>query len=602
MIFRLKAIRFILLVLLLSSCQSEQNQDETTSSASTPVEKVYQHSIDGKPTNLDPIKASSIYSNMVVVNIFDTLYSYKYLARPYKLKPNLAKAMPLVSDDGLTYTIEIKSGIKFHDHPAFNGGSGREVKANDFVYSIKRSFDPKNLASGAWLWQDRIVGLNQWKQNGANYDEPISGLKALDDYTIQIKVSKPYPQLTYSLAMGFSAITPREVVEALGAEFGSKPIGSGPFILEQFNSEAAYLIRNPDFRQEPLDLIAEGYVAEQHQGYGIDALSNQSPPFLNRLEIHFINESASRWQSFTKGNEIQYTTVPKDKQNTVLLSKDPIKLHPKITSDYHHSYGMEAGFVYHGFNMADSTFGYADDPKKNAENHALRCAIRQAHNWEQKNRAFYFGLGKIFPGIIPPAVPEYDTNLSRQSVQTNVAAAKLLLAEYGWNQQNLPVFEYHVTGSVLQKQFFEQMRGFLNQIDYPNNLIKYQPYPSFGNYNQALQNRQAPFFFLGWTLDYPDAENTLQLFYGPNQTPGSNNFNYQNPEFDALFEQSSSMQPSPERTALYQQMNQMVIDDCVVISGLSRKKIHLWHKNVITYPDREIVGGFHLRYVDVTNE
>ncbi|MCX7552979.1 ABC transporter substrate-binding protein [Marinicella sp. S1101] len=585
-----------LLVLLLSGCQEQQNTPEKNTAD---TEKVYRHSIDGKPTSLDPIKASSVYSNLLVVNIFDTLYSYQYLARPFQLKPNLATTMPQISDDGLTYTISIKKGVKFHPHPAFKDGVGREIVAADFIYSIKRSFDPKNRASGAWLWQNKIIGLDDWKQAGADYDKDVEGLKSLDDHTIQISLLQPYPQLIYSLAMGFAAITPREVVESLGAEFGSKPIGSGPFILDQFNSEAAYLLRNPDFRQEPLDLTAEGYSAARHEGYGLEALADRSPPFLDRLEVHFINESSSRWQSFTKGSEIHYTTVPKDKQNTVLLRKDPIELHPKITSEYHHSYGMEAGFVYHGFNMADPVFGYHPDAAQNNKNKALRCAIRSAHDWQQKNRAFYFGLGTIFPGIIPPAVPEYDADLSTASIEKDLMAAKKMLADNGWQTQNLPEFEYHVTGSVLQKQFFEQMRGFLNQVGYPNQKIKYHPYPSFGNFNQAIKNREAPFFFLGWTLDYPDAENTLQLFYGPNQTPGSNNFNYQNPAFDALFEQSSTMLPSAQRTALYRQMNQMVIDDCVVISGLSRKKIHLWHKNIITFPDREIVGGFHLRFVDV---
>lgn len=593
----LKAIFFLFTTLLLCSCGSEQNTDDPNPQLDG--EKVYRHSIDGKPTSLDPIKASSVYSNLLVVNIFDTLYSYKYLARPYQLKPNLASDMPQVSADGLTYTIEIKKGVKFQDHDAFEGGIGRTVKAEDFVYSIKRSFDPKNISSGAWLWQDKIVGLNEWKEQGADYDQTISGLTALDEYTIQIQLEKPYPQLSYSLAMGFSAIVPREVVESLGAEFGSKPIGSGPFQLAKFNSEVAYLTANKNFRKEPLDLAFEGYSQALHQPFGIDSLSGQTPPFVDHLEIHFINESSSRWQSFTKGNEIHYTTVPKDKQNTVIINKDPLELHPTITSNYHHSYGMEAGFVYHGFNMDDPVFGYNEDPVLNEKNRALRCAIRQAHDWDSKNRAFYFGLGKIFPGIIPPAVPEFNPNLSIDSIQTDTNKAKKLLSDYGWNSDNLPEFEYHVTGSVLQKQFFEQMRGFLNQIDYPNKKIKYQPYPSFGNFNQAIKTRLAPFFFLGWTLDYPDAENTLQLFYGPNQTPGSNNFNYQNPEFDVLFQQSSTMQPSPERTSLYHQMNQMIIDDCVVISGLSRNKIHLWHKNIITFPDREIVGGFHLRYVDI---
>ncbi len=600
MLIKLKSALCISSLLLLSACQQDDHsaygQPETSIINGN---KIYRHSLDGKPTSLDPIKASSIYSNMLAVNIFDTLYSYKYLARPYQLKPNLAASMPKISEDGLSYEITIKSGVHFHDHPAFENGSGREVKAKDVVYSILRSFDPKNAAAGTWLWQGKINGLDQWKMDGANYDAEVSGLKALNDYTLRIDLIKPYPQLLYSLAMGFSAVTPREVVEALGAEFGSKPIGSGPFILDDFNTETAYLLRNPKFRQEPLDIYAEGYNEQLHAAFGVKSLHNQSPPFIDQLEIHFINESASRWQSFTKGNEIQYTTVPKDKQNTVLLSKKPIKIHPQISQNYHHSYGTEAGFVYHGFNMTDPVFGNNGDPEHDARSKALRCAIRKSHDWQQKNQAFYFGLGTVFPGIIPPSVPEYDPNISQDSIITDVAGAKQLLQDHQWNDEQLPNFEYHVTGSVLQKQFFEQMRGFMNSIGYPNNRIQYHPYPSFGNFNKAIKNRQTPFFFLGWNLDYPDAENTLQLFYGPNETPGSNNFNYRNPEFDALFEQSSTMLPSPERTALYQKMNQLVIDDCVVISGLSRNKIHLWHKNVITFPDREIVGGYHLRYVDV---
>ncbi len=584
---------------MLAGCQQQDNSLGETTSSIIDGRKIYRHSEDGKPTSLDPIKASTVYSNMMAVNIFDTLYAYKYLQRPYELKPNLAADFPQVSDDGLVYTIQLKPGNSFTDHPAFKDGIGRNVTASDFVYSILRSFDPLNGGTGAWLWQGKIVGIDEWKTNGANYDQPPSGLLAVDDLTIRITLTQPYPQLVYTLAMGFSGITPREVVETLGQEFGSRPIGSGPFVLDSFDADVAYLSKNPGYRQETLDIYAEGYLPERHAGLGLESLHGKTPPFIDQLEVHFIKENASRWNSFTKGNEIQYTTVPKDKQNTVLVSADPITLHPLIEDNYHSSYGMEAGFVYHGFNMLDPVFGQTGDPQHDARSKALRCAIRKAHNWDQKNRAFYFGLGSVFPGIIPPSVPEFNAELSMESVSLDIPGALDLLAEHNWNDQNLPDFEYHVTGSVLQKQFFEQMRGFLNKINYPTNKIKYQPYPSFGNFNKAVKNRQAPFFFMAWTLDYPDAENTLQLFYGPNQTPGSNNFNYQNPEFDQLYEASSVMLPSPERTALYQQMNQMVIDDCVVISGLSRKKINLWHKNVITYPDREIVGGYHLKYVDV---
>ena len=584
--------------LILISC-SASDDDNAPSLSGAHDTKVYRYAIEGTPLSLDPIKASTIYSNTLVVNLFDTLYSYRFLQRPYQLKPNLAKAMPNISADGLTYTIKLKTGVMFQDHPSFPGGQGREVTAEDFVYSIKRSFDPDLAATGAWLWQGKIVGLDEWKQQGADYDVPVSGLKALDRHTIQIQLLRPYPQLIYSLAMGFAAVTPREVVASLGSQFGSQPVGSGPFKLAHFDSQKAVLIPHEKFRKEPLDVHAEGYLEAVHGQYGLLELDGRTAPFVDRLEINFIEETSSRWQSFTKGNEIQYTTVPKDKQNQVLVGIDPLQLHPQITEQYHHSYGMEAGFVYHGFNMDDPNFGNTGDPEHDQHSKLLRCAIRKAHDWTQKNRAFYFGLGTVFPGVIPPSVPEYDPDIAKESVIHDLAGAKQMLQTYQQNVGELPAFEYHTNGSVLQLQFFEQMRGFLQQAGYPVEQITYHPYPSFGNFNRAIKNREAPFFFLGWTLDYPDAENTLQLFYGPNQTPGSNNFNYDNPDFNRLYEMSSVMQPSAERTALYQQMNQMVIDDCVVISGLARNKIHLWHKNVITYPDRTIVGGYHLRYVDV---
>lgn len=590
----------ILAFVVLCSCGGESGigNIEIKSSVSNGI-KTYRHSEDGKPASLDPVKASTQYTSMVALNIFDTLYTYRYLKRPYELKPNLAAAMPQVSDDGLTYVIKLKRGVRFHPHAAFPGGKGREVTAEDFVYSIKRSFDPKTGASGAWLWQGKIKGLNEWKDAGADYEQPASGLQALDSHTVKIELEKPYPQLIYTLAMAFSAIVPREVVEQLGQEFGSKPIGSGPFILDKFDSEIAYFSKNPDFRQEPLDIVAEGYDEEQHGFTGIKELDGKSPPFVDKLEVHFVKESAARWNSFTKGDEIQYATVPKDKQNIVILQKSPLTLHPQITENFNHHYGMESGFVYGGFNMEDPSFGNTGDPEHDSRTKALRCAIRKAHDWSQKNRAFYFGLGTVFPGVITPDVSEFDPDLSTDSVDLDLEGAKRLLAENGWNKDNLPTFEYHSAGGVMQKQFFEQMRGFLSKIGYPANKIEYHPYPSFGTFNKALKKSETPFFFMGWTLDYPDAENTLQLFYGPNHSPGSNNFNYSNPDFDRLYRQSSVMQPSPERTAIYRQMNQMVIDDCVVISGLARNKIHLWHKSVISYPDREVLGGGHIRYVDV---
>ena len=489
----------LLLLITLVSCQSDQGSSDYNHKQNQ--QKTYRHSIDGKPSNLDPIKAATVYSNFVVLNIFDTLYTYKYLSRPYQVKPNLAEALPEISDDGLTYTIRIKPEVYFHNHAAFVNGQGREVVASDFVYSIKRVFDPSLRPDGTWLWQDRIVGLDAWKAAGSDYTQDIEGLKALDRYTIQIKLNKPFPQLLYTLTLGYSAVVPHEVVTREGALFGSRPIGSGPFILQYFDADKALFKKNPRFRQEPLDLASEGYVEEQHAYTGIQVLQGRSPPFIDRLEIHFIPEKTAQWNSFVKGDEIQFTQVPKDKQNTVILSKDPFKLHPQILNEYHHSFGTEAAFVYGGFNMDDPNFGNTGDPEHDTRTKALRCAIRYAHDWKQKNQAFYFGLGTIFPGIIPPMVAEFDADVPIESVTTDIEKAKALLQEANWNSDNLPTFEYHTNGSVLDRLFFEQMRGFLKAIDYPQNKIEYHPYASFGSFNQAIGNKQAPFsIWLGFSI------------------------------------------------------------------------------------------------------
>lgn len=596
MVYQNAAVVFFIGVLLLS-CQNHDGASGTTNQSQQL--KTYKHSEDGKPNSLDPIKSSSVYSSMLVVNIFDTLYSYKYLKRPYELKPNLAKSMPQISDDGLTYLIQIKEGVYFSDHKSFKGGKGRLVTADDFIYSIKRTFDPLNNGTGNWLWQSKIQGLDEWQTNGAKYEEPISGLTAIDDFTIQIKLTMPYPQLVHTFAMAYSAIVPQEVVEFYGPAFGSNPVGSGPFILDDFSTDVAYLSKNKNHRSEPVDIYFEGFNQQLHQGLGLETIQKRSPPFIDKLEVHFVKESSSRWLSFNKDDEIQYTTLPKERQQEAILGINPLTLKTSLTDKFHSSFDTEAGFVYHGFNMLDPDFGDSKDKETQKRNKALRCAIRKAHDWNQKNHAFYFGLGTVFPGVIPPNQAEYDANISLDSVTLDVEGAKDLLNRNNWDDSNLPVFEYHTYSSVLQKQFFGQMRGFLNAISYPTEKIKYHPHASFGHFNQAIKNRQAPFFFMGWTFDYPDAENVFQLFYGPNQTPGTNNFNYHNEEYDKLYEKSRTMPQSPERTAIYRKMNQIIIDECVVISGLARKKINLWHKNVVTYPDREVVGGFHLKYVDI---
>ena len=580
----------IALLALVACDQQTQNQDAANTF------NIYRHAMDGAPSSLDPAQASNIYANFIVVNLFDTLYRYKYLARPYQLEPNLAEGLPHVSSDGLIYTIHIKPGVHFIDDPAFPEGKGRAVRAEDFIYSIKRQFDEKTRSQGAWLWQGKIAGLDVWKQNGADYDSEVSGLKALDDRTLQIQLVSPFPQLTHTLAQGFSAIVPREAVDHYGQEFGIHPVGSGPYRLQLFNSASAVLVRNPGFREEPFSLEAEGFDKTAHSHLGLEGLEGRIPPFTNRIEIEFIAEDAARWNAFTAG-ELDFIKVPVSQFDQVLQQRDPPALDPLLAENYHLIANLESGFVHTDFNMDDRRIGYHPNPEQNARNKALRCAIIKAFDWPKRNEIFYYGIGQVFPGIIPPAAPEFESDQDRSSITRDLDGARGLLSNYGWNTDNLPVLEYGFTASVTERQMFEQFRSFMVDIGYPQEKIRALTFATYGDYARAYLNREVMLTTTGWTMDYPDAENTVRLFFGPNSSPGSNSANYNNEEFDRLYRDSSAMQPSPIRTAMYRNMNRIVIDDCATISGVSRKLILLWSRNLSMLPDRSFVGGFFFRFV-----
>lgn len=558
--------------------------------------RVYRHAMDGAPVNLDPAQASDLYTKFLVVNLYDTLYRYKYLARPYELEPNLAEDLPQVSPDGLLYTFRIKPGVRFIDDEAFPDGNGRLLRAEDFVYSIKRHFDPATRAQGAWLWQGRIVGLDEWKENGAHYDEEISGLRAVDDRTIQIQLIAPFPQLTHTLAQGFAAIVPREAVAYYGREFAIHPVGSGPFRLLRFDSAGASLLRNDDFRAEPFSLQKEGYNPATQGALGLESLQGKIPPLVDRVDIEFITEDAARWTTFNAG-QLDFIKVPVSQFDQVLKSRNPPQLVDELTGRYHLLTSLESGFVYTVFNMDDSRIGYHPDPAQAARNHALRCAIIKAFDWKRRNEIFYSGLGKVFPGVIPPLTAEYDPGQDRTSVTRDVADAISLLNNFGWKPENLPALEYGLPSSVTERQMFEQFRSFMAAIGYPQEKIQPLTFATYGDYARAYINREVMLITSAWTMDYPDAENTVQLFFGPNATPGTNTANYNNAEFNRLYRASSSMPASPMRTAIFHKMNHIVIDDCVAISGISRTLVMLWNRNVAMLPDREFVGGYFFRFV-----
>jgi ABC-type transport system substrate-binding protein len=587
-----RKIIILLVLLALSGC------GQAPDSNSAPHAKVYKHAMDGAPGSLDPAQAASIYANFIVVNLYDTLYRYKYLARPYQLQPNLAAAMPDISADGLTLTIRIKRGVFFIDDPAFADAVGREVKAQDFVYSIKRHFDPATRAQGAWLWQGRIEGLDAWKTQGSDYDQVVDGLRTLDDYTIQIRLKQAFPQLVHTLTQGYAAIVPREAVEKYGQELSSHPVGSGPFRLVSRDGVRAVLAKNQDFRQEPFDLAAEGFDPATESEQGLQSLQGKIPPFIDQLEFEFVAEGAARWNAFYSG-ELNFIKVPVSQFDNILSQRVPPTLKPEFTARYDFEASPEAGFIYTNFNMADERLGYHPDPAQDRRNHALRCAMVKAFDWEKNNEIFFYNLGRVFPGIIPPTVPEYDPQGDRSYIRHDLDGARQLLRENGWTEDTLPTLEYGFPNGVTERQTFEQLRNFMMTAGFPADKLRPLIFATYGDYQRAYSQGKVSLINSSWTMDYPDAENLMQLYYGPNAAPGSNSASYNNPEYNRLYEIGATMTESPERTSIYRRMNQLLMDDCVGITGISRTLLFLWDKNFIMKPDRSFLGGYFLRFVDL---
>ena len=176
-----------------------------------------------------------------------------------------------------------------------------------------------------------------------------------------------------------------------------------------------------------------------------------------------------------------------------------------------------------------------------------------------------------------------------------------LLQENGWDTDTLPTLEYGFPNSVTERQIFEQFRNFMMDAGYPASKIRPLIFATYGDYQRAYSQGKVALINSSWTMDYPDVENIMQMYYGPNAAPGSNSASYNNPVYNSLFESSAALSESTERTENYRQMNRILMDDCVSMTGISRTLLFLWDRKVIMKPDRSFLGGYFMRFVDLTD-
>ena len=525
-----------------------------------------------KIKGLDPILAEDQYAGDEVGRVYDTLLQYSYLKRPFQLEPSLAEAMPTISADGLTYTIKIKKGVVFQDDPCFKAtnGKGREMVAEDLIYSFKRVADPKLNSPGFWIFDGKILGLNEWREAAikagtTDYSSPVAGLAALDHYTLVMKLTSRSAQMLNYLAMPFASAVPKEAVDTYDKDFIGHPVGTGPFKLVEYNPASKVVwAKNPTYR--PDFYPTEGEPADKAAGLLADA--GKPLPLAERVVVDIYIETQPQWLNFLAG-KLDYTVIPKDNFGQATVSKT--ELTPELKAK-----GLALDIVtaqevtHETFNMLDPVVG---------KNKLLRQALSLAIDKEKFNELFYNGRAIAAQTPIPPGLGGYDPNYKNPYRQFNLEKAKELLAKAGFpGGQGLAPIDVISPASSLDRQINEFYEKSFAAIGVKMKVDSYT-WPEF---LASIKNHKGQMWGWAWLADYPDAENFLQQFYSKNVSPGPNDANYINPEFDKLYEKSLTLADSPARSAIYKEMAMMVVEDAPWIYSAHRLTYHLrqpWLKN-----------------------
>ncbi|WP_372807636.1 ABC transporter substrate-binding protein [Pontiella sp.] len=556
--------------------------------------EIVSYSSTHRLTGLDPATSSSVDTSIAISRIYEGLLQYDYLARPYKVIPLLAESMPEVSEDGLVYTFKIRKGIYFQDDPCFPDGKGRELVARDFEYSLKRLADAKNKSPGFWTLDGRVKGISEFNKASqgkepTDYDRPVSGLECPDSHTLRITLTEPYPQLLYILTMHYSFAVPHEAVDRYEVEGGEKitnhPVGTGPYKLVEWrrNSRIEF-VRNPKWAETGRVETYPTEAAPEFADQGLLRDAGKQIPFNDRIIQYVIDDSSTSWMMFLSGqlgiSEISTdnwdAVVTPSKSLNATFEKRGIKL---ISSPYTAAY-------YIGFNWDDAVVGAGNDPEQNERNKKLRQALSCAYEFEQINT---YMNNRLYPlnGPIPSPLAGYLKDPTPYDF--NLEKARRLLAEAGYpdgiDRETGRRLELTIdlggadTSTRQQTELFANMFQKIGVVLKPN----YNTWPAF---TEKLNRRQVQLFRLAWVADYPDAENFLALFYGKNASPGPNHANYRNAEIDRLYEKIRVMSDSPERTALYEQMAHIIVEDAPWIfqyQPMSFAVIHSWVENYVSH-------------------
>ncbi|HEX5651598.1 MAG TPA: ABC transporter substrate-binding protein [Chitinophagaceae bacterium] len=477
--------------------------------------------------SLDPAFAKNQSIMWPVHQLFNTLVE---IDDSLHIVPSLARSWEL-SADRLTYTFHLRNDVYFHDDAAFTGNKGRKLTAGDVAYSLARIIDKSIASPGSWIFNRKV--------------DTLHAFKAIDDTTFQLKLLRPYAPILGILSMQYCSIVPREAVEKYGPSFRRHPVGTGPFRYVAWEEgQALVLARHP------------GYFEKDSAGNRL--------PYLDGIKISFYDSKATEFLLFRQKKLEFVNDIDASFKDEVLTKSGSLRKEweGKIvlqTSPYLNT-------EYLGFLVDSSNAMLKNSPLRSRQ---LRQAIN--YGFDRRKMILYLRNSLGTPaesGFVPEGLPSYDKNLVR-GYTYDPAKSRQLLAAAGFPEGKglapvtlLTVPIYAEMANFIAKQLGEV--GIPVQVDVVQKALLLE----------MTSNSRAAFFRGSWIADYPDAENYLSVFYSKNPAP-PNYTRYNNPQFDAYFEQALLEENDSLRYRLYQLADQAVVNDAAVVPLWYDKAVRL---------------------------
>lgn len=459
----------------------------------------YRRPLEFSPKTLDPALCVDRYSVTVIQQVFDGLVQFD---KNLNVIPAIAKSWK-ISPDGLVYTFHLREGVKFHH--------GREVTADDFVYSLTRIINPKTNSPGV-NFLDRTLGFREFREGRT---DRIAGLKSLGRYIFEIRLSEPYAPLLTILGMNKFKVLPREEVERPNPEFGTSPVGTGPFkFVSMKKGEEIVLEANPDY-----------FEGKPHLDKIVFKIFHGSP----REEI---------FRRFKEG-ELEDSPIPFKDVEEVARSKRYVFVQKPTLS-----------LRFYGFNTQI-------DPLKREK---VRRAINFAIPKEEIGRDILKGMTHLTDRIIPLGMPGYVPVKTGGGYQPQ--KAKKLLEESGYaEERGVPSIEFwSAARSELAVKELELVKSHLSQIGITLHIRYETNWPKF---QELLSTKKAPMFMYAWYADFPDPDNFLGILF--HSKSSYNYMGYHNTEVDRLLERARTERDYLRRMEMYRKIEKIVLEDAPII-------------------------------------